>query len=104
MVHMCTQQYPTIKELPQLFHCFPVKSEALYCPVRNRFDIQIDQCQKEIPINAQYIRVCQKDEYPFSTYVLSEILLIIGLFSSLLLNLFLYKLMKREYFDKIMKK
>ena len=105
MVHMCTQQYPTIKELPQLFHCFPVKSsEALYCPVQNRFDIQIDQCQKEIPINAQYIRVCQKDEYPFSTYVLSEILLIIGLFSSLLLNLFLYKLMKREYFNKIMKK
>ena len=104
MVHMCTQQYPTIKDLPQLFHCFSVETKALYCPVQNRFDIQIDQCQKEPLIDAQYIRVCQKDEYPFHTYVITEVVLILGLFASLLLNLFLYKLMKREYFNKIMKK
>ena len=104
MVHMCTQQYPTIKDLPQLFHCFSVETKALYCPVQNRFDIQIDQCQNEPLIDAQYIRVCQKDEYPFHTYVITEVVLILGLFASLLLNLFLYKLMKREYFNKIMKK
>ena len=106
MVHMCTQQYPTIKDLPQLFHCFPVESKFTYCPVENRFDIQVDQCQNDIPTDptTQYIRNCADDEYPYSTYIVIEIVLILCLFVSLLLNLFLYKLMKKENFEKVMKK
>ena len=103
MVHMCTQQYPTIKDLPQLFHCFPVESKFTYCPVENRFDIQVDQCQDAIP-TTQYIRNCDDDEYPYSTYIVIEIVLILCLFVSLLLNLFLYRLMKKENFENVMKK
>ena len=103
MVHMCTQQYPTIKDLPQLFHCFPVESKFTYCPVENRFDIQVDKCQNDIP-STQYIRNCDDDEYPYSTYIVIEIVLILCLFVSLLLNLFLYRLMKKENFENVMKK
>ena len=103
MVHMCTQQYPTINDLPQLFHCFPVESKFTYCPVENRFDIQVDKCQNDIP-STQYIRNCDDDEYPYSTYIVIEIVLILCLFVSLLLNLFLYRLMKKENFENVMKK
>ena len=99
MAHIGTQQYPTIKDLPQQFHCFPVPNHPMgtkYCPVLNRFDIQVDSCQSNPPQNVPYIRICEQDEYPFATYFMFEIGLIVLLFVSFGFNMLLWKISKKE--------